>query len=403
MNGLGKNYAHLKRVQGKFERLIGQVTKTAAPRSEANQQQSRASLREVASFGTNPGNLRMHMHVPARLADKPPLVVALHGCGQSAAEYAVGTGWSKLAEQLGFVVLYPEQQPANNPKSCFSWFVPDDVRRGDGEAHSIHQMVQHVVAAYGTDRSRVFVTGLSAGGAMANVMLAAYPDTFAAGAIIAGLPYGTAASVQEAFSAMFTDQQHSPRDLGDRVRSASPSGGPWPRIAIWHGTADQIVRPGNADLIARQWADVHGIASEPSFEGLHGRHARRLWNDADGNTLIESFAIDGMAHGVPLDTSAGNAAFGSPGPFFLDADISSTQHIARFWGLGEVDGATVQTELPADGVERGPHVPRAERPNDAGEVIAAAFKAAGLPLGGMNPNSHSQIIEAALKAAGLKR
>ncbi len=401
MNGFGKNFENLAHLQGKFEKLIGQVTKTAPPPAEVLRQQVPSGLHEVRSFGTNPGNLRMHLYVPARMADKPPLVVALHGCGQNAADYAVGTGWSKLAEHLGFVVLYPEQQAANNPKSCFSWFVPGDVRRDVGEAYSIHQMTQHVVAAHGIDRSRVFVTGLSAGGAMANVMLAAYPDTFAAGAIIAGLPYGTAASVQDAFSAMFTDQQHTPSSLGDRVRSASPASGPWPRLSIWHGAADQVVRPGNADLIASKWADVHGLSLEPSFEGRHGQHIQRRWNSADGDTLIESFTIGGMAHGVPLDASAGSAAFGMPGPFFIDASISSTQQIARFWGLGEVSLDSAAATMPAGTPEAGlrPDVP--DYSNDPANVIAAAFKAAGL-TSSKQSGAHISIIEAALKAAGIK-
>lgn len=403
MHGFGKNLENLGQLQSKFGKLIGQVTKTAAPRAPEPHQSASAGSREVGAFGTNPGNLRMHIFVPAQLAAAPPLVVALHGCGQSAAEYAAGAGWSKLAEHLGFIVLYPEQQSANNANGCFSWFLPGDVRRDDGEAHSIHQMVQHVVAAYGVDRARIYVTGLSAGGAMANVMLAAYPDTFAAGAIIAGLPYGSAASMQEAFGAMFTDQQHSPRDLGDRVRSASHSSGPWPRISIWHGTADQVVRPGNADLIARQWADVHGIAIEPSFDGRHGSHGRRLWNDAGGNTLIEAFAISGMGHGVPLDAPAGVASFGSPGPYFLDAGISSTQHIAGFWGLGEVALDRGPVVAPVAGSHVGQQPTAAHQPSYGGNVIAAALKAAGLPMAADTAGSPASIIQAALKAAGLKR
>ena len=403
MSGFGRNLNQVKQLQGRFERLIGQVTKTAAPRAVSPHQDEPAGLCEVSRFGTNPGNLRMHIHIPARLAATPPLVVALHGCGQSAAEYAVGAGWSKLADHLGFVVLYPEQQSANNPKGCFSWFVPGDVRRDDGEAHSIHQMVQHVISAYGADRSRVFVTGLSAGGAMANVMLATYPDTFAAGAIIAGLPYGTAGSVHEAFSAMFTDQQHAPQDLGDRVRSASPSPGPWPRISIWHGTADQIVRPSNADLIAKQWADVHGLGVDPSFDGRHGSFARRLWNDAAGNIVIEAFSIPGMAHGVPIDASAGNASFGSPGPFFLDAGISSTEHIAGFWGLGEVALQGVRGDASAETKDANPNPDAAHQPSNVADMITAAFKAAGLPHGPNPTGVHASIVEAALKAAGLKR
>jgi poly(hydroxyalkanoate) depolymerase family esterase len=149
------------------------------------------------------------------------LVIALHGCTQTAEEYDHGTGWSSLADNFGFAVVYPQQQPANNPKNCFSWFLPGDIARGHGEALSIREMVEHAVAKFAVDRHKVFVTGLSAGGAMASVMLATYPEVFAGGAIIAGLPYGCAGNVQQAFEAMFTGQAHAARPLGDRVHAAT--------------------------------------------------------------------------------------------------------------------------------------------------------------------------------------
>jgi len=138
----------------------------------------------------------MFAYAPEHLPPKAPLVVALHGCTQTADEYDHGTGWSSLSDSLGFAVVYPQQQPANNPMNCFSWFLPGDIARGHGEALSIREMVEHAIATFAADRRKVFVTGLSAGGAMASVMLATYPEVFAGGAIIAGLPYGCASNVQ---------------------------------------------------------------------------------------------------------------------------------------------------------------------------------------------------------------
>src|SRR5689334_24194822 len=135
---------------------------------------------------------------------------------------------------MSFAVVYPQQHPANKTKTCFSRFLPGDIARGDGEALSIREMVEHGLATFGADRRKVFVTGLSAGGAMASVMLATYPEVFAGGAIIAGLPYGCANNVQQAFEAMFSDQGHPAQLLGDRVRAASSHGGRWPKISIWH-------------------------------------------------------------------------------------------------------------------------------------------------------------------------
>src|ERR1700746_2749625 len=140
----------------------------------------------------------MFMFAPARLQQPRALVVVLHGCGQTAASYDLGAGWSTLAKHYGFALVLPQQQPANNANGCFNWFSKDDIARGRGEAGSIWQMVARMVRDHGIDPRRVFVTGLSTGGAMTSVMLATYPDVFAAGAIIAGLPFGIAANVREA-------------------------------------------------------------------------------------------------------------------------------------------------------------------------------------------------------------
>src|SRR5215470_13383145 len=147
-------------------------------------------LREIVGFGSNPGNLRMFGYRPATLADNPALVVVLHGCTQTAAGYDLGAGWSTLADRYGFVLLLPEQQRSNNPHGCFNWFRPEHSRRNQGEPLSIRQMIEKCVVDFGIDRRRIFITGLSAGGAMTSVMLACYPEVFAGGAIVAGLPYG---------------------------------------------------------------------------------------------------------------------------------------------------------------------------------------------------------------------
>jgi feruloyl esterase len=232
----------LQAFQKKFESLLASARRRT-PSAGVGPADRPTRLRELTSFGGNPGELRMFVYAPANLRPNAPLVVALHGCTQTANEYDHGTGWSSLADKLGFAVVYPQQQPTNNVKNCFSWFLRGDTVRGQGEALSIWEMIDHAIAKFGSDRRKVFVTGLSAGGAMASVMLATYPEVFAGGAIIAGLPYGSASNVQQAFEAMFTDQGHSAQVLGDRVRAASKHRGPWPKISVWHGTSDAIVKP----------------------------------------------------------------------------------------------------------------------------------------------------------------
>jgi poly(hydroxyalkanoate) depolymerase family esterase len=335
MAGIGISLSRLRELRDLFEKRL----KAAASGNAAWKPAARpARLREIANFGNNPGNLRMHAYVPDDVAASPPLVIALHGRTQTADSYDQGTGWSDLADRLGFVLVFPEQQPANNPKNCFSWFLPGDTARDSGEALSIRQMIAKAVVKFGVDRSRIFVTGLSAGGAMASVMLATYPEIFAGGAIIAGLPYGAASSVQEAFEATFNERAPPSRALGDQVRAASNHRGPWPKISVWHGTADTVVRPSNADHIVRQWLDVQRVGERSSGEEQIGRHTRRVWKNANGESQLEAYSIAGMGHGVPLAT-AGEGSCGLVGPFFLETGISSTVLIARSWGLDTVPAA----------------------------------------------------------------
>ena len=438
MRSFEKAMDHLHDLRRRFEGLLDAARQKASPKQQVPAQRP-TGLRELTEFGRNPGNLRMFAHVPEGLPSGAPLVVALHGCSQTAAEYDRGSGWSVLADRLGFAVVYPEQQPANNPKNCFSWFVPGDTTRDLGEARSIQQMVEQAIATFGVDKRRVFVTGLSAGGAMASTMLAAYPEVFAGGAIIAGLPSGSARSVQQAFDAMFTEQTHTPHALGDRVRSASRDRGPWPKISIWHGTADPIVKPSNCEEIIRQWTDVHGLSAAPSFEESIGGHTtRRVWNDANGEAQIEAFLVSGMAHGVPLASTLGENNCGAAGAFFFDAGISSTHHIAGFWRLGENLAETSRVvaavatprsagaesrdlavaKTASDDASDAPNTAHAPNPGqdvrslfDPNIAIAAAFKAAGLPVpdlpntsaAAMRNVSPNPIIQAALKAAGLRR
>lgn len=352
-------------------------------------------LRSVEDFGSNPGNLRMLCFVPDRLGSRPALVVALHGCGQDPVAYDVGAGWSVLAERFGFALLMPGQTTANNAHTCFNWFNPDDTMRGGGEALSIRQMIAAMVERHRIDPERIFITGLSAGGAMANTMLATYPELFAAGAIIAGLPYGVASNVQQALGTMMKPRAHSARALGDLVRKASPHRGPWPRISIWQGDADRTVHPANARELAKQWLDVHHLPQAPMSQTLVDGYPRRIWWDRDGATAVETYSITGMGHGTPLGLGADDLPCGMQGPFMLEAGISSTCHIATFFGLTtRIDDRTASRDVvtPPEQPYREPVIdilaPLARaraadqslqrRPVDVGRIINRALTAAGL-------------------------
>ena len=341
-------------------------------------------LAETADFGPNPGGLRMWSYTPPAVGPKPALVVVLHGCTQTAQAYADGAGWLTLADRYGFVVLCPEQVGANNPNGCFNWFLAEDQQRGRGEAASIHAMVQACVRQHRIDQGRIFVTGLSAGGAMASVMLAAYPETFAGGGVVAGLPYGAAETMPAAFGAMF---QCIPKDggaLGDKVRAASGHRGPWPRVSVWHGGADHTVVPANGDEVAKQWADVHGASPEGDVH-MAGR-VRSSWA-VDGETMVELHRLGGLAHGTPL-SSRGEDGCGAPGPFLIEAGVSSSLEMLKFWGLAESRLIELDMEAP---------------PPEA-EVIHPVWRTVETPAPNNLPGLGADIeavITKALRSAGL--
>jgi len=329
----------------------------------------------------NPGNLRGRFYLPPGLTGAVPLVVVLHGCTQDAAVYDHGSGWSTLADRHGFALLYPEQKRANNPMLCFNWFSPDHAARGKGEAASVRAMVEAMQAQHPIDADRIFVTGLSAGGAMAAVMLSTYPETFAGGAIIAGVPFGCADSVGDAFECMAGRGRSDSAALARQVRRASRHDGPWPRVQIWQGTSDHTVAASNADALALQWAQIHGLNAGPDrLDEVEG-YPRRTWTAANGTPLIEQYSITGMAHGVPL-ASGGDDSVGAAGAHMLDVGLSSTAHIAAFFGIAQ--GSKVKAPAPR-AAETPPSPPR-ERPKPAEQV-----------------RGPQAVIEKALRAAGLMR
>lgn len=368
-------------IRGLHDTITRLAQRKRAFAHEAGGSADDGKLASLEAFGSNPGALRGRIHVPASYRRGNPLIVVLHGCTQTASGYDHGTGWSRLADEEGFILLLPEQQRANNPNLCFNWFSPEDASRGSGEALSIRQMINAVQMQHGTDPARVFVTGLSAGGAMAAVMLAAYPEIFAGGAVIAGLPYGTARSVPEAFDRMRGQGLPSPAALAALVRSASNHRGPWPTLSVWHGTADATVDEVNADALIQQWRRLHEVAERPAREELVDGHQRRLWKDPQGRTVIEDYRIAGLAHGTPLDPALPGSGENA-GPFLLDAGISSTRRIARFWGIAKAPRTAADRRArPA----RVPSSPAAEPPrfvpqpaSGIGKTIEDALRSAGL-------------------------
>ncbi len=371
---------------------LGETTAMLARLRKASPLASRADggvLERTDDFGPNPGHLAMLSYRPERLALGAPLVVVLHGCTQTAEAYAVNAGWTALADRFGFLVLAPQQSASNNPNRCFNWFLPGDVRRGEGEAASIAAMVSYAVRAYDLDTDRVFVTGLSAGGAMAAAMLAVYPDIFAAGAVIAGIPYGVAANVQQALGVMNHPGGRSQAALGALVPSRADSAAV-PRLSIWHGDADNVVRRGNADDLAQQWTALHGLPSAPHRVEPLPFGTRSSWRSADGETALELNIVRGLGHGTPLSTRGADDV-GKAAPYMLEAGISSSLEITRFW---KIDTASVETS-------DGPQPMKRESASSVDRVEQVGLGQGVMQALGQVPASVQDVIAKALRAAGL--
>ncbi|MEU7974336.1 PHB depolymerase family esterase [Micromonospora sp. NPDC049089] len=300
-----------------------------------------ATLTQVTGFGSNPGNLAMYAYRPDNLPANSPAVVLLHGCTQNASGYFANSGWQKYADQWKFALIVAQQPSGNNANSCFNFFEAGDTTRGQGEALSIKQMVDHAKTNYGVNGSRVYVSGLSAGGAMSAVMLATYPDVFAAGSIIAGIPYRCATSMVNAFSCMNPGADKTPAAWGDLVRGAySGYTGPRPRVAIWHGTSDTTVTPLNGTESRDQWTNVRGVSQTPtSTSSLPGNTSLEVY----GNDDVRLYRISGMGHGTPVDPGSAAEQCGTAGAYFLDT-ICSTYRDALFFGLN--GGGTNPTPTP---------------------------------------------------------
>ncbi|WP_298928100.1 PHB depolymerase family esterase [uncultured Ramlibacter sp.] len=260
-----------------------------------------------------------HLYVPSRSeADgKLPLVVMLHGCKQDAADFARGTAMNALGEQEKVLVLYPEQLRKANGMGCWNWFEPGHQGRGAGEPAMLAALVQQVAAEHDADPARIYVAGLSAGGAMAAVLGQTYPDVFAAVGIHSGLPAGAAHDMPSAFSAMR-------KGTGSRSTKAAAV----PTI-VFHGTADKTVSSKNADAIvdgqlAAWTARGTQLASSKQAQGAGARTAAcTRWQDGDKKSLLESWSVAASPHAW----SGGDAS----GSFTDPAGPDASAQMLRFF------------------------------------------------------------------------
>lgn len=253
-----------------------------------------------ASCTNHAGTRNYKLYIPGGYKDEPlPLVVMLHGCTQNPDDFAEGTGMNRLAEEGNFLVAYPEQGQAANATQCWNWFQPAHQQRGQGEPSIIADITREIATAYRVDTRRVYIAGLSAGGAMAAVVAAAYPELYAAVGIHSGLPCGVARDLPSAFAAMKRSRARAPQ-MKAKVRTPASIAVPVPAI-IFHGDADATVHPENADQIWRQFVpDSDRAELEKAVRqgrAPNGRsYTQTIVSDGSGRPVGEKWIVHGAGH-----------------------------------------------------------------------------------------------------------
>jgi poly(hydroxyalkanoate) depolymerase family esterase len=257
---------------------------------------------------------RALVHSPAGVEPQTavPLVCMLHGCTQDAASFAAATLMNDAADRHGFVAVYPQQERGDNPQGCWNWFLPEHQARGAGEPASIAAIIGELMGTasrWTIDTRRVFVAGLSAGGAMAAIMATVYPDLFAAVAVHSGLSYRSATTVGAAYTAMARGSEDPVAQgraahaaMGDHARAI-------PSIVV-HGSADATVAPANADRVLEQSMTANRLAAPATCDldiahptitsrgQIDGGHAytRCQWTNRRGVLMHELLKVDGLGH-----------------------------------------------------------------------------------------------------------
>lgn len=270
---------------------------------EAPRSRSTPATFEAHRFTSNGRTYAYRLYLPPRTDDRLlPVLVMLHGCTQDAADFATGTAMNDLAAERGCIVVYPEQLARSNSMRCWNWFDPLHQQRGRGEPAMIAALAAHVVQRYHGDSRRVYVAGLSAGGAMAALVAQLYPDVFAAVGVHSGLPAGAATDVPSAHAAM--------RRPARAASTGETSAAPVPTI-VFHGASDRTVHPDNgrrllAEALAR--ATASGIALQPQEQNVTvaGRAVRRtVYRDPEGVARLEHWDIPGGPHAWSGGSAAG--------------------------------------------------------------------------------------------------
>lgn len=298
------------------------------------------TLTKIESFGSNPGNLKMFINNNEQNHDTilKPLVIVLHGCGQSASDVAELSGWNKLADLNNFMILYPQQKILNNPNLCFNWFNNGDINKGQGESESIYQMIYFIRKHYLIDSTRIFITGLSAGAAMSVVMMAIHPESFKCGAIFAGGAYKMATNPISAISSMAGKKYVLKETLIKNVAEQNPAyKGKYPTLIVYQGLNDPIVNHKNSTFLINQWTGINNCDTIPDkIENnfLNIADIKRMeYNDTSGRTVLLFYEINNLGHRLMVKPGNSYNEGGQTGIFGVNKNFHSTFQTASEFGI----------------------------------------------------------------------
>ncbi|CAE6473326.1 unnamed protein product [Rhizoctonia solani] len=286
--------------------LAGAATTIAAPQNStrssteliADPNIPRGVLTKITNFGSNPTNVENYVYVPKTLKSKPGLLTAIHYCSGTAQAYYSGTQYRQLADQYGFIVLYPDA-----PDSGGCWDVHSTqtlTHNAGGDSLGIASGIRYLISQYAVDTNKVFATGSSSGAMMTNVLAGAYPDLIRAGAAFAGVPYGCFAG-----SGMWNSQCSTGKLIktaqqwGDQARSGYPGyTGPRPKMQLWHGSADTTLYTQNFYEEIKQWTNVFGVSQTPTATTQNWPVSG--WTRTDYGSNVEAILASGVTHNLPI-------------------------------------------------------------------------------------------------------
>lgn len=281
--------------------------------------------------------LPYYLYVPpdCHPGDPLPLIIMLHGCAQTAEEFASSTHMNKLAEQYRFLVAYPQQSSRQNSALCWNWFIPANQVRESGEPALLAGIVRDIAeqkAAWSVDTRRIYVAGLSAGGAMATILGATYPDLFAAVGVHSGLAYQAATSMLAGLRAMYRGSKGDPLQQGQAAYLAMGKQESVMPVIVFHGTSDRQVSLANGERTVQQWMHTNHLASRGTYAATFQHPSHKIigqvsggraytvytWSDAHGREIQAYWQVNGMGHGW----SGGNPGSGYADETGPDASLA---------------------------------------------------------------------------------